>query len=1055
MAVIRIRDRNALAPAHVVMIVLVCAIIAGGGLLLSAAESRTLVDGARPWQEGSVLQSVVAFLCLNYTQPTLHAGAIKSLILGIGAGLAALVLGVSLMVRPFAEEAPSDAEMIEAVPEGESLTEQPRKAHIAPLLAAQVFAGLYLLWSFASARWSAAPQLAIGGSVLLAVQFLWALAIGNGLSPRAARIASRAIVVVSAITSAVAIWYFYGRNPVIRAKFPYGNPLFLAACLIPGIALTLGLLMEKLAAGLKEGLGRSAGWVVTGLVTLGLCVWAFKLTGSPGPLSTFHQTASRAALLGLVGGGIAALFFALRGGARWISVAAGVGVLILGWTMYRSSGDDSYGRETSLRLREYAWDYAMKMYGDRRFIGHGQGGFALKGDSYVEQDVYDAPTVFTSRIAHAHSEWLEVLADLGSIGFVLISAVLVLTLRAGMLALMARPPPGQRWALIGLLGALVGLIVEESFSVGLRVTGVPTMFYTVLGLIWALSGTGTTSPVGRLPRGGPIRKGVGLLVCGLGLAAMIASQLDFTAARNLYRITRELDENRLDRATELAERSTAQLSPQRALENLAMSSEAELRAALLLQSRATDRLRRAATGDLSSGRLQILAREDLEKVALRCTSASTMLTRLIGWSPGYLNHGWMEYRLRLIQAGTADMEASLGAAVPAGETQRFLEQAAAALQRELRRQPFNSGLAIEYSRFIGSGLPLEGHIELLARPLRYDRFSPQCHDHLMSLSRAEDFDARFEPIVAKARLRSSAPAPLPLDEPDTWAPEILRLAAAVFFTEGRFSEAVEGLELAARRYETLPSSTRISAASSYADLALCRFFLNPGDPLPAIEAARRGAEMTPESEAGRAMRRGIEIKMVDYLLAAGREREATQSLRNTAPPGTADEVVRRQLGIRYSRMSYDLLQRRSPDGTRMPLADLPEQFDTWLARSLELATDDHVAHLVSADLAFFRKDEAAAAVQLRLALEKGLSIEEAWRYVTLALAQQPDAAALRALMEEIKARVAQMPPEQRPNLLAPPAAAEPDPAKTDPDPAASETAPPEEPDSEPPDADSP
>jgi tetratricopeptide (TPR) repeat protein len=380
--------------------------------------------------------------------------------------------------------------------------------------------------------------------------------------------------------------------------------------------------------------------------------------------------------------------------------------------------------------------------------------------------------------------------------------------------------------------------------------------------------------------------------------------------------------------------------------------------------------------------------------------------------------------------------------------QRFLEQAAASLQRELRRQPFNPALAIEYSRFMGSGLPLEGHIELLARPLRYDRLSPACHDHLMSLSRAEDFDARFAPIVAKARLRLSALAlPLP-DEPDTWAPEILRLAAAVFFTEGRFPEAVECLELAARRYETLPSSTRISAASCYADLALCRFFLNPSDPLPAIEAARRGAEITPESEAGRAMRRGIKIKAVDYLLAAGLENEAAQSLRDTAPPGTVDEVVRRQLGIRYSRMSYDLLQRRSPDGTRMPLADFPEQFDTWLARSLELATDDHVAHLVLADLTFFRGDEAAAAVQLRQALEKGLSIEEAWRYVTLALAQQPDAPALRSLMEEIKARVAQMPPEKRPNLPALPPAAEADPTTP-------VSAPPETSDGEPPDTDSP
>jgi hypothetical protein len=403
--------------------------------------------------------------------------------------------------------------------------------------------------------------------------------------------------------------------------------------------------------------------------------------------------------------------------------------------------------------------------------------------------------------------------------------------------------------------------------------------------------------------------------------------------------------------------------------------------------------------------------------------------------------------LRLIQAGVSEMSETLGAAVPEGEALRFLEQAAAALEREMRRQPFNATIALEYSRFVGSNLPLEAHIELLARPLRYDRFSSACHDHLLSLARTEDFDARFEPMVARARLELSAPTPPPSDQPDTWAPEILRLAAAVYFTDGRFAEAVEGLELAARRYETLPSATRISAASCYADLALCRFFLNPSDPLPAIESARRGAAMAPESEAGRAMRRGLEIKLTDYLLAAGREDEAARSLRDTAPPGAADEVVRRQLGIRYSRMSYDLLQRRAPDGTRMPLAELPAQFTAWLARSKELAPDDYVAYLVSADVAFFGGNLAATADQLRSALERGLPIDEAWRYLTLAVAQKPEAEALRALMEEIKARVEQMPPEQRPNLPPPPTppVVEPDPATSDPpavepDPATSDPA---------------
>ena len=72
-------------------------------------------------------------------------------------------------------------------------------------------------------------------------------------------------------------------------------------------------------------------------------------------------------------------------------------------------------------------------------------------------------------------------------GIVLLASALWLTVRAGMLALRAAPSSGRRWALVGLLGALVGLCVDACFGVGLRVSGVPTLFYTVIGLIWALS----------------------------------------------------------------------------------------------------------------------------------------------------------------------------------------------------------------------------------------------------------------------------------------------------------------------------------------------------------------------------------------------------------------------------------------------------------------------------------------------------------------------------------------------------------------------------------------
>ncbi|MEK7756899.1 MAG: hypothetical protein AAB385_06775, partial [Planctomycetota bacterium] len=220
MNVIRIGEQDALRPLHVVMIFLVSMTLAGGFLLLSAAESVTLVDSAIEWQIESPLRAVVQLLCLNYQLPTINAGEIKGYILGIGAALAVLAVSIAALARrPGGEEETGAIE-----PDGESSS--PRRPQIAPLLAAQFLVVLYLLWSFASSRWSSAPQLAVGGSILLTIQFLWAFALGVGLSPRAVRIVSQMVVLVTSATAAIAIWYYFGRNPVLRAKFPFGNPNF-------------------------------------------------------------------------------------------------------------------------------------------------------------------------------------------------------------------------------------------------------------------------------------------------------------------------------------------------------------------------------------------------------------------------------------------------------------------------------------------------------------------------------------------------------------------------------------------------------------------------------------------------------------------------------------------------------------------------------------------------------------------------------------------------------------------------------------------------------------
>ncbi|RME38950.1 MAG: hypothetical protein D6788_06395 [Planctomycetota bacterium] len=262
------RDAEPLRPLQAVTLCVLVGVAGGGMLLLSAARPTAPVDGAIEWHEGSPLHAVVELLCLNHQAPTLYAGAVKNYLLGLGAGLTAVALAVALLAggrggRHDADDPPSEEPPVETV---EEPAWEHGRHHTAPLRTARILCVLYLLWSFASMRWSAAPQIALGASLLLGIEFLWAFALSLTLTVRAAHLASRIVLAVLGVTAGVAIWYHYGRNPTLRADFPVGNPVFLATCLIPGITLALSLLFEGLTAYRASRSGKHLAVVIVALL---------------------------------------------------------------------------------------------------------------------------------------------------------------------------------------------------------------------------------------------------------------------------------------------------------------------------------------------------------------------------------------------------------------------------------------------------------------------------------------------------------------------------------------------------------------------------------------------------------------------------------------------------------------------------------------------------------------------------------------------------------------------------------------------------------------------
>ncbi len=975
-------------PAVLVMLLIVAATLIFGMLFLSAAEPVTTPDGAIEWHEESVLRAVVKLLCLNYRFPTVFAGDLKYYVLSIGTGLALLTLGVSLY------SGTCDSRDFSSSPRGTEtafevdtdLDPAAAKTHIAPVVAAQVLVGLFLLWSFASSRWSSAPAMALGGSAVAAIPFLWSLAIGNGLSAATAQAAARLFVAVSTVTAGIAVWYHFGRNPTLRADFPVGNPTFLAACLMPAILLALAAVAEQVFFLMRDEPVRV--WVVVeNVVAVLICSWAFYLAGS------------RGAYVGLLFGLLALGFLTVPRRGRIVVVILAIMVTCAGaWYATRAAGAFSpTGRDLTLRLRMYAWSYAWEMFTERPYLGQGQSAFARLGDARVVNNVLHDPMVFDSRLAHAHNEWLEVLADLGAVGMVLIGGAILLTLHAGLgrvSGVLERRP----WVLIGLLASLAAYLVEESFGVGLRTSAVPISFFTVLGLTWALSNDQQAKFVSRLSQSKARRLLGGTVVLTAGTVAGAVGHHEFSSVRRAFDAQQQFDEGNYEDAIRLWEAATQQLHPDRALMAMFRLAEAHLAMAESLEHRAADRLRRAGAEDASNPRLAALAGDDLALVDGHCEQGSGALKELLERSPGYLNQGVLEYGIDLTRARTAAAR---------GDTSKqtaLRSMAASAIRRELTRQPYDPQIALNYLYVAAASLPFEEVMETIARPLRHHAVNEDYLEFLRQLHADPGFRERWPMLVelarrsvANARWRQNPPA-----EPDPWAPERLRLAAALFYLQTDYAAARDCLEIAVGAYDELAESAPVGAATGYAELAICRFFSNPADPSAAIAAGNRAIQLAPVSRIGRELVRGVQSRMVTYLLASGDESAAFHLLEESAPSRVTQEILQRELGARYRGLAEALLRPSAiHDGLQEPTTGMESRIDRWLERALTLNSDDARAWYVMAELSLHAGREADALTQLRTALQKGVAAEHVGRLVASALKSRPNSKLLSEFANDL------------------------------------------------------
>ncbi len=605
----------------------------------------------------------------------------------------------------------------------------------------------------------------------------------------------------------------------------------------------------------------------------------------------------------------------------------------------------------TVRTLLYACDYAAQLIEQAPVVGHGQGGFALLGDALTVQDVADDPRALHARLSHAHNEWLETCVDLGSVGLVITLGCFALTFWAGVQALRRDSPPHQRWLLIGLLSSLVALVTEECFDVALRVAGLPTIFYTVLGLTWAFIGTGRSSgPPKAAPKGRAVLWGL-LTACvaALGLLVSTSALLDFQASRALYAFQEKLQQSQWDAAIEDVEFARRyRVNPSRKLTAYYTQAWCHLRIA---EAAMQDFLTRAQAeadprNSLPSEQLLSAGQEAVAQASRVLELVDNLSRRTAQYYGTYRLAGGAFELLRRMALATGDQP----------RAEQYREDALAALTKEHDRQPYDAGLAWHILELSGE-LNVAKVVELICPPMQYHQVDERYYQLVQEMAQRPSFDVEFQPILTEAlatliaQPTGSAPVRYPAQK--------LRIAAWVAagrreFADGR-AYARNALNLSEKERERFP----IAYAIAHRELAHFTFLDDPSDPGAAVEIALKGMSLLPASHEAEPVKMRMSERLALYYLSSGDEQAALDLMpgRDQLKP----EAVQAEMASLYLSLCQLL---SSLDATRRP-DYLPARLD----RLDELCQTSQVAPQLKPVAALFKADLARQAVDLSACVE--------------------------------------------------------------------------------------
>lgn len=300
------------------------------------------------------------------------------------------------------------------------------------LLVVPVPLGIALLWCWASLTWAVEPDIAFRRLILTTV-IIWSVFIlirqlGYEKTIALTRFALVGILIANYL--AVIIWPQYG---IHQANEPFDRAL---------VGNWRGTMLQKNLAGLTSALAlllfafdaRRISWIIRGIVIAASAFFLFK---------TSSKT-SVGVCAGAIVFGLAYLYTTVRyriAALTLLGVAAFAGALYVNayeYMIFQVVGDQTFTGRTLI------WQALTKYSEDHPLLGSGYGSFWNIGPT---SPIYQYSTSWVTGLATGHNGFLDILAQVGIPGFILVVTATVIWPAIRLFATSA----GERGALVAAI----------------------------------------------------------------------------------------------------------------------------------------------------------------------------------------------------------------------------------------------------------------------------------------------------------------------------------------------------------------------------------------------------------------------------------------------------------------------------------------------------------------------------------------------------------------------------------------------------------------------------